>query len=185
MSLGGGSQKSSSSQESRPMTPEELNAYFSSLSKLSGGRLGTWAQQGTAPTQYNALTQQQLQNIGGAGATRTAGLNQSLQNQQEQIGSNPSMTYAQQAQANQQAMDTYNQQADAINKEVEAAMTGLASQEQMRKYQADMANAQLTAQDLALLSQIYYGGKGQYSTGSSSSSGWNANVGLSDAPWFM
>ncbi len=57
-------------------------------------------------------------------------------------------------------------------------MTGLASQEQMRKYQADLTNAGLTAQDLALLSQIYYGGKGQYSQGGSSSSGWQGNFGL-------
>ena len=174
MSIGGGKQKSESS--SRQTTPEELEKYFQSLGTLSGGRLGDWATQGTAQTQYSALTPQQLQTIGGAGATRTAALNQSLQNQQDQINQNTGMTYAQRAQANQQATDTYNQQADAINKEVEAAMTGLASQEQMRKYQADLSNANLTAQDLALLSQIYYGGKGQYSQ--SSGSGWNANFGL-------
>ena len=174
MSLGGG--KSSSEQSSRQTTPEELEQYFKSLGGLSGGRLGDWAQQGTAQTQYNTLTPQQLQAMGGAGATRTTALNQNLQNQQDQINQNSSMTYAQRGQANQQAMDTYNQQADAINKETEAALTGLASQEQMRKYQADLANAQLSAQDLALLSQIYYGGKGQYSQGSSS--GWNANFGL-------
>ncbi len=178
MSLGGGSQSSESSQSSRPTTSAELEAYFNSLNALSGGRMGTWATEGTAPTQYNALTQQQLQNVGGAGATRTNALNQSLETQQDQINSNPSLTYAQNTQANQQAMDSYNQQADAINKEVEASMTGLASQEQMRGYQADLANAQLTAQDLALLSQIYYGGKGQYSQGGSSSSGWNANFAL-------
>ena len=176
--VGGGSESSESSQESRPTTPEELNAYFNSLDALSGGRMRTWATQGTSPTQYNALTQQQLQNVGGAGATRTNALNQSLETQQDQINSNPSLTYAQNTQANQQAMDSYNQQADAINKETEAAITGLSSQEQMRKYQADLANAQLTAQDLALLSQIYYGGKGQYSQGSSSSSAWDANVGF-------
>lgn len=178
MSLGGGSQSSESSNESRPMTPQELEAYFNSLNSLSGGRVGSWATQGTAPTNYNALTQGQLQNIGGAGATRQQALNQSYENQTDQINKNPSLTYAQSTQANQQATDSYNQQADAINKEVEAAMTGLSSQEQMRKYQADLANAQLTAQDLALLSQIYYGGKGQYSQGSSSGSGWNANVGF-------
>ena len=180
MSIGGGSNESSGEQSSRPTTPEELDAYFNSLNQLSGGRLGTWGTQGTQATYYDPLTQQQLQAIGGAGATRTNALNESLENQQDQINRNASMTYAQQSQANQNAMDSYNQQADAINKEVEAAMTGLASQEAMRKYQADLANAGLTAQDLALLSQIYYGGKGQYSTGTTSSSGWNANVDLSD-----
>lgn len=171
-SIGGGKQSSKSS--SRQTTPKELEQYFKSLGALSGGRLGDWATQGTAQTQYNALTPQQLQAVGGAGATRTAALNQSLQNQQDQINQNTGMTYAQRGQANQQATDTYNQQADAINKEVEAATTGLASQEQMRQYQANLANAQLSAQDLALLSQIYYGGKGQYSD--SRSSGWNANT---------
>ena len=174
MSIGGGSNEQSNS--SRTTTPQELEAYFNSLNAISGGQMGTWATQGTAPTNYNALTQGQLQNIGGAGATRQQALNQSYENQTDQINTNPSLTYAQNAQANQQATDAYNQQADAINKEVEAAMTGLASQEQMRKYQADLANASLTAQDLALLSQIYYGGKGQYSEGSSS--GWNANASL-------
>ena len=154
MSLGGGSSESESSQESRPTTPEELEAYFASLSGLSGGRLGSWAMTGTDPTYYNQLTQQQLQAIGGAGATRQTALNQSYEQQQDQINTDSSMTYAQQSQANQNAADSYNQQSDAINKEVEAAMTGLSSQEAMRQYQADLANAQLTAQDLALLSQI-------------------------------
>ncbi len=178
MSIGGGSQESSSSQESRQTTPEELQAYFNQLNKTSGGRMGDWATQGTAPTQYNALTQQQLQNIGGAGATRQAAVDQSLSDQQDQIGSNSGLTYAQSNQANQQAVDSATTQKDAINKEVEAAMTGLAGQENQRMYSADLANNQQLAQDMALLSQIFYGGKGQYSSGSSSGSGWNANVGL-------
>ncbi len=178
MSIGAGSNESSGSNESRPTTAAELEAYFNSLNQMSGGQLGSWAQQGTAPTNYNQLSQQQLQAIGGAGATRTNALDQSLSNQQDQINKNASMTYAQQNQANQTAMDSYNQQADAINKEVEAAMTGLASQEAMRQYQADLTNAGLTAQDMALLSQIYYGGKAQYSSGQQSSSGNEWEVGF-------
>ena len=181
-SLGGGQSESSNQSSTRVSTPAELEAYFTSLNNLTGGKLGTWATQGTAQTDYNQLTQQQLQAIGGAGATRTNALNTSLENQQDQINRNASMTYAQQSQANQNAMDSYNQQADAINQEVEAAMTGLASQEAMRQYQADVANAGLTAQDMAVLSQIYYGGKGQYSQSTGDSSSWNidtsANIGL-------
>ena len=169
-----GSSKQSSRSSSRQTTAGELENYFQSLNALSGGQLGNWAQQGTAQTQYNALTPQQLQAIGGAGATRTAAMNQNLQDQQKQINQNAGMTYAQRNQANQQANNYYNQQVDAINQEVEAAMTGLASQEQMRKYQADLANAGLTAQDLALLSQIYYGGMGQVSE--SRSKGGSANI---------
>lgn len=178
MSIGSGKNKSSSSQSSRPTTPEELEAYFNSLNEISGDRMGNWAAQGSAPTNYNALTQHELQAIGSAGATRQNALNQSYEDQTKQINTNPSMTYAQKAQANQQATDKYVQQSDAINKEVEAAMTGVASQERQRMYQSDLANNQKLAQDLALLSQIFYGGKGQYSTGQSSSSSWQANAGL-------
>ena len=183
MSIGGGSNEGSQSSNStsRPTTPEELQAYFNNLNSLSGGQMGSWAQNGTAPTDYNALSQAQLQAIGGAGATRQAGVDQALADQQDQINRNSSLTYAQSQQAGQKAVETAMTQKDAINKEVEAAMTGLASQEAMRKYQADVANAGLTAQDMAMLSQIYFGGKGQHSTSSStgSQSGWNANVGLS------
>lgn len=185
MSLGGGSNKSESTNESRPTSPEELQAYFNNLNQLSGNRLGNWATTGTAQTQYNPLTQAQLQAIGGAGATRQAEIDTALADQQEQIASNSALTYSQSQQANQKAYESAMTQKDAVNKEVEAAMTGLASQEAMRQYQANLANAGLTAQDLTLLSQIYFGGKGQYSTGTSSSSGSNANIGLSEAPWFM
>lgn len=185
MSLGGGSNESSSQQESRPTTPEELQGYFNNLNQLSGGKLGGWAQTGTAQTHYNPLTQAQMEAIGGAGATRQAEVDLSLAEQQEQIASNSALTYAQSQQANQKAMDNALTRKDAINKEVEAAMTGLASQEAMRAYQANLANAGLTSKDLALLSQIYFGGKGQYSSGTSSSSGDQFNLGLSEAPWFM
>ena len=178
MSIGGGGSSSSSSQSSRPTTPEELEAYFNSLNTLSGGRMGSWATQGTAPTDYNGLTQAELQAIGGAGATRQNALNETYQDQTQQINADPSMTYAQRTQANQQATDSYAQQSDAINKEVEAAMTGVASQEKQRMYQAELANNQQLAQDLALLSQIFYGGKGQYSSGSSSGSSSQASIGL-------
>ncbi len=179
MSLGGGSNESSSKQESRPSTPEELQGFFNNLNQLSGGKLGGWATTGTAQTQYNPLSQAQLEAIGGAGSTRQAEIDLALADQQDKIASNTALTYAQQQQANQKAYETALTQKDAINKEVEAAMTGLASQESLRAYQANLANAGLTSKDLALLSQIYFGGKGQYSTGSSSSSGWNANIGLS------
>ncbi len=182
MSIGGsvGGSYSKSDQSSRVSTPEELQAYFSQLDKTTGGQLGQLASDGTAPTQYNALTQQQLQNVGGAGATRQAGIDQSLSDQQNQINSNNTMTYAQRNQANQQASENAMTQKDAVNKEVEAAMSGLASQENQRQYGADLTNNQQLAQDLSLLSQIFYGGKGQHSSGSSRSYGLNtsANVGL-------
>lgn len=178
MSLGGGESKSESKQESRPSTPQELADYFNTLNSMTSGRLNTLATQGTTPSYYDPLTQEELQAIGGAGATRQVALDTSYADQTDQIASDSSMTYAQKTQANQQAAEAYNQQSDAINKEVEAAMTGLASQEQMRLYQAELANNQQLAKDLALLSQIFYGGKGQYSTSTSESEGWNANLGL-------
>lgn len=185
MSLGGGSKQESNSSTSRPTTPEELQGYFNNLNQISGGQLGSWAQTGTAPTDYKALTQAQMQAIGGAGATRQAVVDQALADQQDQIKRNSSLTYAQSQQAGQKAVDTAMTQKDAINKEVEAAMTGLASQESMREYQANLANAGLTSKDLALLSQIYFGGKGQHTTSQGSSSGWDVDIGLTEAPWFM
>jgi len=178
MSIGGGQQESSGSMESRPTTPEELQAYFNMIDQTSGGRLGTWATQGTSPTHYNQLTQSELQAIGGAGATRHSSLDQGYADQMDQISTDSSMTYAQRNQASQQATDSYNQQADAINKEVEAAMTGLASQENQRLYSAELANNQQLAQDLALLAQIFYGGKGQYSTQNQNTSQWDARLGI-------
>lgn len=172
-SVGGGKQESSSQSTSRPTTPEELQAYFNNLNSISGDKLGSWAQTGTAQSHYDPLSQAQLEAIGGAGATRQAEVDLALANQQEKIAANSAMTYAQQQQANQNAFESAMTQKDAINKEVEAAMTGLASQEAMRAYQANLANAKLTSQDLALLSQIYFGGKGQHSQSTSDSSGWN------------
>lgn len=178
MSLGGGKNESTSESSSRPTTPEELQGYFNNLNQLSGGKLGSWATSGSAQTQYNPLSQAQLEAIGGAGATRQAEVDLALADQQEKIAANSAMTYAQQQQANQNAFESAMTQKDAINKEVEAAMTGLMSQEAMREYQANLANAGLTSKDLALLSQIYYGGKGQHSSGQSSGSGFNASIGL-------
>ena len=55
MSLGGGSSSSESSSDSRPSTPDELMAYFNALGSVSGGRLNTFATQGTTPTHYLSL----------------------------------------------------------------------------------------------------------------------------------
>ena len=94
---GGGSSESSSSSssDSRPSTPEELMAYFNALGSVSGGRLNTFATQGTTPTNYDALTQAQLQAIGGAGATRQTALDTSYEDQTDQINRDSSLTYAQ------------------------------------------------------------------------------------------
>lgn len=181
--LGGGKSDSSQQSTSAVSTPEQLEAYFNSMNQMSGGQLGSWAQNGTQQTQYNALTQGQLEAIGGAGATRKSEIDMALADQQEQLNQNSSLTYAQTQQGGQQAYETAMTQKDAVNKEVEAAMTGLASQEAMNTYQADLANAGLTANDMALLSQIYFGGKGQYSQSTGDSSSWNMNTSGSFGLW--
>ena len=182
MSIGGGSSssESSSSSTSRPTTPEELEDYFNKLNQLSGNRLGNWATGGTQQTNYNPLTQGQLQALGGAGATQKATITSNLDDQLNQIGSDSSLTYAQRQRSNQLANQEATKQLNAVDKEVEAAMSGLASQEALRNYQSQMANAQLTRDDLALLSQIFFGGKGQHSssTSSGSSNSWSGSVGL-------
>ncbi|PJE79285.1 hypothetical protein CI610_01750 [invertebrate metagenome] len=173
-SIAGGSSKSSTKSSSRVSTSEELEAYFSKINQLSGGRLQQMATQGTPTTQYNQLTPEELKRIGGAGETRRNVIYSNLSNTMDRVSKDPSMTYAQKQRSNQLANEAATNQLDAINKETEAALTGLSSQERMRDYQARLANAGLTRQDLALLSQIYFGGKGQYSQSKSKSSAWNA-----------
>lgn len=184
MSIGGGSSssESESSSSSRPTTPEELEDYFNKINQISGGKLGNWATGGTQQTHYNPLTQGQLQALGGAGATQKATITTNLEDQLNQIGADSSLTYAQRQRSNQLANQDATKQLNAVDKEVEAAMSALASQEALRKYQSNLSNAQLTRDDLALLSQIFFGGKGQFSESSSSSSGNSWNVGVTKQP---
>ncbi len=182
MSIGGGKneQTQQSNSESKPLTPEEVQGYFDQLDGITGGKLGNFAQNGSAPVNYEGLTQDQLLAIGGAGATRKQAVNDGLTQQLDQIGNDSSLTYAQRNRSNQLANESARSDLDAINKEVEASLAAMAQAENQNKHQSNIYNSQLQARDLELLANIFFGGKGQTSTSSSSgsSSGFDFKLGV-------
>lgn len=141
--------RSSSTQSSDPLSEGELQQYFDRLDLTSGGRLGTFAQEGTQPASV-----EQIQALGGLGATRRSEAETARAQALERIMTDPSLTIAQRQRSAQLSDRDYSDRVDAIAKEIEAAKTGLARE-----------NAQLTREDLALLAQIFFGGKGQRSRG--------------------
>ena len=166
-SFGKSRQKSSQSsqQQSNPLTPEEVAQYFGQLDELTGGRLGSYAKTGTKPA-----TAEEIQALGGLGATRRLEAEQARGGALDRIVADPSLTLAQRQRSSQLSDRDYSDRLDAIAKETEAAKTGLAQQ-----------NAKLTREDMELLAQIFFGGKGQRSSGTSSgsSSGRSYNFGAS------
>lgn len=221
--------KSTQSSSSAPLTAAQLEAYYQNLDKLSGGRLKAFATEGTAPTDYNGialegeaangrptiqtaryneLTPEQLRAVGGAGETRRLAIERARTRSVEEQASDPSLSVAQRFRARQLTDQDAAAQLDAINKETEAALTGVASEQRGRtlaadsaraeainaitqselgrRYEAALTNAGLTAKDLELLADIYFGGKGQQSSsfGHSKSSGFGLAVsgGANSAP---
>jgi len=161
MSLNFGKSKSSSQQESKPLSADELAAYFDRLSGLTGGRLNEFATGGTPQ-----LTAEQIQAVGGLGADRTRQLNAARSEAVGQITADPNLTIAQRQRSRQLTDEDYNDRLDAILKEIEGQKTGLAQY-----------NAGLTRDDIALLANIYFGGKGQISTGGSASNAFQVGFG--------
>lgn len=182
MSMGGGSGSSSqqSQSNSTPLTADEIQTYFNQLDSNSGGRLGAFAQSGTAPVNYNGLSEGDLLAVGGAGETRRNAVNDGLISQMDQISNDGSLTYAQRQRSQQLANDSARGDIDAINKEVEASLAALKQAENQNSYNADVRNSQLEAQDLELLANIFFGGKGQTSSstssGNSSQSSFNLGI---------
>lgn len=153
---GGGSGnygKSSGSSQSRPLTPGELQQYYAQLDVNSAGRLGQWAQQGTTP-----LTEDQIKAVGGLGETRRVEAQRAREDAIQAIVADPSLTLSQRQRSQQLTGREYADRLDAIAKESEAAKTALARE-----------NNNLTREDLQLLANIFYGGKGQISNSKSSS----------------
>jgi len=144
-----GQSKSSSSQHSssKPLTDEEVASYFSKLNELSGGRLNEFSTAGTPQ-----LTPEQIQAVGGLGADRQRQLDVTRKQALDQVTADPNLTIAQRQRSTQLTDQDYNDRLTAITKEIEGQKTGLAQY-----------NAGLTKEDLALLANIYFGGKGQTS----------------------
>lgn len=138
--------------------------------------------------------------LGGLGATQTAEVNRARQQAIEQIGADAGLDVTQKARSRQLSDNDYAARLAAIAKESEAAIgqaglstaatnagfqqqANLANQsaaleEARRRYAADVRNADLTKEDLMALAQIYFGGKGTTSTGSSSGGGWSFGLNI-------
>lgn len=147
--------KSRSETQARSTSAGEYDSYFSGLDTLTGGRLGDFAKTGT-----QKLTAEQIQAYGGLGATRTADVNRQRAQAVEGIAADPNLTIAQRQRSTQLTDQDVQSRLDAINKETEAGITGLAQY-----------NNSLTASDLEALIRAYYGGKGSQSSSVSTGDG--------------
>ncbi|MFO1359617.1 hypothetical protein [Plasticicumulans sp.] len=90
---------------------------------------------------YNELTPAQLQALGGLGATRTADTERARRQAIEQIRSDASLDVFQRGRSRQLTDQDYTARLDAINKETEAAISQLASEQRARTLAAQTANA--------------------------------------------
>lgn len=221
MSLSLGRNKSSSQQQSAPLTPEQVAAYFGQVDSLTGGRLGAYAREGTAPVEYaspeqraryeavayEGATPEQIRALGGAGATRELSATRARREALDEIGADPSFSVAQKQRARQLTDKDYSDRLDAIAKETEATLTGVAvdeagkryqagaeqaqrtfeagsaadrfeQEEARRRYEAQLRNAGLRAEDVERIADIFFGGKGQSSSGGSTARGFNFAFGV-------
>jgi hypothetical protein len=211
--MSGGSSSSSSTniseghQTSNPLTGEDLKGYFYALNDMTGasptkgGRLSDLAWYGTPKTDYNAVnadltykpvSNDQIKNLGGAGATRTLNADRNFQTTMDQTLADPRLSVFQGAYAKQLAGREHQDNTDAIAKEAEAALTGAAlaqasqdmsgrqaqgsfnADQAAKVYQANLANNALSKEDLAMLAQIFFAGKGQTSKSDQWSAGYQS-----------
>lgn len=174
-------QTSTSTSTSNPLNPDDVAGYFTKLNDLTGGRLNTFAQNGTQPVSYDAPTDAQIQSLGGLGATQRRDVQSARDQVIQQLTADPSLTTFQRLRSNQLTNQDAQSRLDAIDQETQAAITNAAMQRAQNKYNANVANAGLTSKDLALLAEIFFGGKGQTSSSSSNSTGtFQQNQTLSD-----
>ena len=152
-----------------------MQQYFSQINANSGGRLNSFAVNGTPAVNYAPLTAEELRSLGGAGATRIASAERQQGQATERINADPSLSVFQKQRALQLTGQDASSNIDAINKETEAMIAQLADAQHKAQYGAALNNAGLTAKDMELLAQIFFGGKG--SNSSSSGSGFNFGVG--------
>lgn len=167
--------KSSSTQTQRstsaPLSADEVKSYTDTLDAMSGGRLNTFATQGTPATSYAGPTDAQLTNLGGLGAMRRRSIDTARARAIAEATADPTLSVFQRSRVNQLADQDAASQLDAVNQEAEAAVTQAAFERSKNQYAADAANNQRLRDDLALLAEIFFGGKGQRSesTGSATS----------------
>lgn len=172
--------KSSSVSESRqtsaPLTPDELSGYFNEINSLTtskkapGGQLFQFARSGTAPVDYKAPTDAQVRGLGGFGATRKADIDRMTREEFDQIAADPSLSVFQNRRSRQLVGAEAATAHDAVNQEIEAQIAQAAFERAQKQYDSKVRNSNLKAEDLALLAEIFFGGKGQRSEGTATSS---------------
>jgi hypothetical protein len=179
--------KSNSESKSQMLTSDQVASYYGKLNQLSGGRLAAFAEGGTTPVSYdgvtyNAPTADDFRALGGAGATRIGAAERARAQAVDELAADPNLSVAQRQRSRQLVDDDYNSRLDAINKETEAMLMGakmesdalgtsVQQEEALRRYMANAENAKLTAQDMELLANIYFGGTGSQSRSNAHS--WN------------
>lgn len=156
-----------SDSESEPLSAAKVGTYWDKLNDNTGGRLSEFAATGTAPTEYTQLAPEQIQALGGLGATQVGEVERMRSRALEEAAANPSLSVYQQQRVRQLTDEDAADRLAAIAKQTEGAITGLASQEHGRQFDADRANAAISRDDLQALANIFFGGKGQKSESSS------------------
>ena len=196
--------KSKSESSSAPLTPEQVQGYYDQLDTNTGGNLSQFAAADFAPVQLDraaftptaALTPAELSKIGGAGATRQLGLTRSRDNTFNRTRADPSLSVFQRNRSNQLTTDDFNDRSDAINKETEALLSQFLSRnrefeagqnqfganfsagQNAAQFESGVTNRNLERDRLTALANIFFGGKGQVSSGKSS----GFNIGYRPAP---
>lgn len=201
--------KSTDKSSTRELTPEEIAKYYGKVDELSGGRLGSFAHDGTPATnyepsrfvggqytagQFTGARPADIKAVGGLGATQLAAIDSERSRGRQETAADPSLSIFQRQRSNQLSDVDLNARADAIRKETEAnigalsvgeagrktnfsadqaarktdfsadqgkSLTDFLSEAARRKYDSKLANAQLKREDLELLANIFFGGKGQ------------------------
>lgn len=151
--------KSKSKQSSTVLDPDQVASYFSKINDISGGQLNSFAE---GDDSYQGATTDEIKALGGLGATRINQLTQNRDRVNKEYGSDASLSVLQKLRAKQLNNDSANSSLDAINKETEAAITNFASNNEITK-------SNMRREDLTALANIFFGGKGQNSSGKSSS----------------
>ena len=150
--------KSKSKSESKVLTPDQVAGYFSKLNSISNGKLNSFAQGDNA---YQGASVDQIKSLGGLGATRTNELTQNRDRVNKEYGSDASLSVLQKLRAQQLNNNSANSALDAINKETEAAISNFSVNN-------DITKNKLRREDLTALANIFFGGKGQNSSGKAS-----------------
>lgn len=154
---------------SDPLSADELGTYFGKLNSLSRGRLNTFARNGTKNVAYKGPTNAQVRALGGLGATQKLGIDRAEQEAMDRLAADPSLSVFQKVRGQQLTGQDALEQTQALDKETEAAITALMQDRAKTTTEVGFRNAEQRRQDAAALAEIFFGGKGQKSQGTQTS----------------